>query len=570
MIYYYIPQNMAMRNKLEKILFLYRHDIAKSAFIAIAVCALYFSFFANLIPLKIANLKLIDGLYAARAAFGHVPVKATGAVLIAIDDESLKHIELRWPWPRGVIASIIKKISENKPSVIHTDLFFPGKGDREEQDTLLAKAIGDAGNVILASYIDNNGKHDIPDRLFAAQALSFGFVNKPRDPDNVLRRMRPFIFSKDHKDTLYPLSLKTAARALNIPQEEIAKRVPILKDNTAYIPFLKPGSGYTAIPVWHFLEEGKDVSEITGKMVFLGLTAGIFHDYYSTPFGIMPGVCVNINEALAYTNNNFFRYVAMPINIILTTFLIFMIILINTRLRASLGISLSIFTSVLFIIICILLFLRNVIVLDMFGLLFLTFIMTIATHGMKYITVTIENANLRKEAVTDGLTGLYVHRYFELKLKSELAKAITERTDLALVIFDVDHFKKINDTYGHEFGNVILKSVSGILKSNTKKNNTVARYGGEEFCVIAPNTNDSEVYSYAERIRALIEKAEFVSDSKDRVKITISAGAATTEKKPFVNHSDMTKAADAALYISKDSGRNRVTLSSAQTIADSV
>jgi diguanylate cyclase (GGDEF)-like protein len=205
------------------------------------------------------------------------------------------------------------------------------------------------------------------------------------------------------------------------------------------------------------------------------------------------------------------------------------------------------------------LFLRHIIT-DVSGALFLTVISTALIHAARSIRIAMDNIILKKEAITDGLTGLYLYRYFELQLKKEFKSALYSRRDLALVIYDIDHFKKINDTYGHEFGNVILKAIAKSLRDLSRKDNIMARYGGEEFCVIIPGMKRDDAIKYAERLRNMVGTLDFKTDKGENVKVTMSAGIAMIQDVSSKDHSDFIKAADSALYRSKNEGRNRISV----------
>lgn len=168
------------------------------------------------------------------------------------------------------------------------------------------------------------------------------------------------------------------------------------------------------------------------------------------------------------------------------------------------------------------------------------------------VALAIENARLYEEAVTDSLTGLYHHRYFELRLSEEIERAKRYAHPLSLIMIDIDHFKSINDRYGHQRGDVVLSSIANILRICTRKGDTVARYGGEEFAIIMPHISGKRAIAAAERLRKTIENIDFGG-----IKLTISIGVS------FFEHEAMTKEqiiklADNALYKAKKNGRNRV------------
>lgn len=162
-----------------------------------------------------------------------------------------------------------------------------------------------------------------------------------------------------------------------------------------------------------------------------------------------------------------------------------------------------------------------------------------------------KNEELRRLSVTDGLTGLANHRALMQRLHDEGTRHHRNASPFAVVMIDVDHFKKYNDTYGHPAGDEVLKGVANILRDSTRAVDCVARYGGEEFAVLMPDTACDEAMPFAERIRARVE-AEFLAD-----KITLSIGVAE-----FPKHADTPQAiiavADEAMYTAKRGGRNQV------------
>ena len=161
-------------------------------------------------------------------------------------------------------------------------------------------------------------------------------------------------------------------------------------------------------------------------------------------------------------------------------------------------------------------------------------------------------------ALRDGLTGLYNKRYFSNRLEQEFDRHKRHALPLSLIPIDLDHFKAVNDTYGHEAGDATLQHVARILKTNCRKNEVAARVGGEELCVLAVECLPEHAAAIAERLREHIEQ-EAVQWQGQTISITASFGvaAATPElEDPWAIY----RAADAALYRAKESGRNRVCL----------
>jgi len=176
------------------------------------------------------------------------------------------------------------------------------------------------------------------------------------------------------------------------------------------------------------------------------------------------------------------------------------------------------------------------------------------------IALSLEKVHLYEEveklSETDSLTGLYVHRYFQEKLETEIKRTARYGGKLSLVIGDIDHFKAVNDTYGHLAGDYILRTVAVILKNHTNELDSVARYGGEEFVIVLPDHDKEKAHAKAVKIRKEIEKYPFKYEDIS-IKITMSMGVAEYPGDAIARRSLIDKA-DKALYRAKEEGRNRV------------
>ena len=173
--------------------------------------------------------------------------------------------------------------------------------------------------------------------------------------------------------------------------------------------------------------------------------------------------------------------------------------------------------------------------------------------------MTIENARLYELSITDGMTRLFIHRYFQIRFDEEIKRSQRYNAPLSLVMTDIDHFKKFNDTYGHQVGDMVLIKVADIIRETIRNEVDIpCRYGGEEFAIIAPQTGFEDAKRMAERIRSAVENAELAGPNGKSLKITISLGISTypmnsKEKKELILK------ADSAMYRSKETGRNRAT-----------
>lgn len=164
---------------------------------------------------------------------------------------------------------------------------------------------------------------------------------------------------------------------------------------------------------------------------------------------------------------------------------------------------------------------------------------------------------LNMDANTDALTKCYNKAYFNNSLETEIKKCKVSGTPLSLVIFDLDHFKKLNDNYGHDAGDFVLKEISDVIRANgVREEDIFARYGGEEFCILLPKTNLKNAFEISERFRKTIEGHQFIYDGK-RLPVTTSIGVADY-RKGVLSGTDLFRRADEAVYISKNGGRNQV------------
>jgi diguanylate cyclase (GGDEF)-like protein len=168
--------------------------------------------------------------------------------------------------------------------------------------------------------------------------------------------------------------------------------------------------------------------------------------------------------------------------------------------------------------------------------------------------------NLNQAANTDPLTKCFNKGYFTEALEAEAKRAKVLATKLSLIFMDLDHFKKVNDTYGHEGGDFVLKEFTNLVRSIgvLKQKDIFARYGGEEFCLMMPGTSLEDAAQVAETLRGKVHAHEFNYEGK-RIPVTTSLGVAEL-RSDHDSPQDLVKAADKALYESKQGGRNRVTL----------
>jgi diguanylate cyclase (GGDEF)-like protein len=170
-----------------------------------------------------------------------------------------------------------------------------------------------------------------------------------------------------------------------------------------------------------------------------------------------------------------------------------------------------------------------------------------------------KNALLEQLSLTDTLTGLYNRRYFYDHISTHSANLKRHPGHFGCLMIDIDHFKSINDTYGHDVGDKILKRVSGIMTREMRKGEVLARFGGEEFIACLCEANEKEAIVAAERMRKAVENAHLTEDDNP-VMVTISIGGVVYPQQGLENSDNIIKAADEALYHAKKTGRNKVVI----------
>lgn len=181
---------------------------------------------------------------------------------------------------------------------------------------------------------------------------------------------------------------------------------------------------------------------------------------------------------------------------------------------------------------------------------------------------TINRARLLRSGFTDVLTGWNNRRYLSVRLSEELARARRERTGIYCLMLDIDHFKRVNDTWGHAAGDAVLRELAQRIESQVRASDVAARFGGEEFVVLLPNTEVASAKLLAERIRTAISKTPFGLPSGESVTVTVSIGISEVHPTPDDRDlktigDSLVARADVALYAAKSAGRDRVNVEAA-------
>ena len=165
---------------------------------------------------------------------------------------------------------------------------------------------------------------------------------------------------------------------------------------------------------------------------------------------------------------------------------------------------------------------------------------------------------LSHQALTDGLTGLYNYRHFWERADAELKRANRYAESLSCLMIDIDNFKRINDRFDHQFGDLILKRISTIIKAPLRATDILARYGGDEFSILLPNTDYEGTQVISKKIMERVRRVQFETKGTSSAKVTISLGVSSYPIDKIVDSSQLVEYADAALYEAKARGKDRI------------
>jgi len=544
---------------------------------AIALASLYTLLLPRVRFLNQQHLRSIDSFLEYRYQHSEKPDLINKIIIIDIEDISLSKIQQRWPINRDLYAIVLNNLNKNdanKPAVIGIDIAFVGKSDNQLYDTLFAEALNKADNVILGTYFNKNGKLVLPEPALTEAARAVGFVNYPRDPDFSIRRARPFIVNNDHgieytfvfkigsflgnldlKKTFYDKK-KNSLRLSTFDGELQEITLPLeQKSKTVRLNYFAKFDDFKVIPFWKMLDPNESTEIFKDKIVLIGTAMELLHDIHPTPLGSMPGLCVNANFLTSLLLNRFLLNIPTSANFFIFFILALIISMFTYRYSNLKGLLLSIilagfgfFISVIYI--------SKDIIFDYYGFLLITLVSFLSIASFKHLCIFIENTRLSKMAITDPLTGLFITRFYELKLNSEIRIAQNEKLALSLVMFEIDKFQDINNSFGYEFGNIVLKEVAASLKRNSRPSDIVSKLEGVRFSVILTRTNVDGAKKYADKIRKIIEETQFNWQEKT-VKVTVSAGVSAFSESTS-HPQDLHNLATKALTEAMAYGFNRV------------
>lgn len=502
-----------------------------------------------------------------------------GIVIIEISDYDIAKIG-QWPWPRSWHAAVTKALSDMGAKAIYFDILF-AEPSTEKDDLLLEQAVKGSEKVYLPFAFrlpatDMESAY-FPLKRFEPYLKGTGAINIFPDIDGVMRRI-PLIFGTDRgyqPHVVMKIALDyMGEKIVDVKPSYIllegprgAFKVPTDEKHQLLINW--PGRWKNTFRHYSFMDvltSYKDIidgqephikaDDIKDSICIIGATAIGLCDIKNVPcepsypgLGVMASALDNLlGGKLLYVPPAWVGIVILYLLSILPAF-----IMVGEKPFREMIIIMAIAIVYLFTDIV---FLKSNLRLELFTPLFGLSMSALVIGTYDFVRVALERKRFFKMAITDGLTSLYNVAYFKMNVSTEVMFAKADKTKkFSIIMTDVDHFKKFNDTYGHQVGDLVLKSVAATLKNSVRGLDVVARYGGEEMIILLRGTALAQAMDVAEKVRKNVENC-VVQDEKNTYKVTISLGV--SDFQPSDDVDTIIKRADEGLYLAKESGRNRV------------
>ena len=531
-------------------------------------------------------------------------IEDSNVAVIVIDDDSLDVLSKKygsWPWNRSAYADIINYLENDGADLIFLDFMFLGhQQGNEKNDKKLIDAVTKNRNVyiamnfdyrrnenspelplVLASNLDN--KSDITfdnfnfsnlrgtmDELFKG-TNNIGFINFARDDDGMSRRVPSFFV---YKERYYPYISMKLIQEYYLKHKIIQSRKFIINQNRQVVMGDKKiqldEEGFMIlnwfanrdiyeVPFWEVIEGKFDRGYFKDKIVCIGASANSLGDIKSTPLSqYYPGVKITATYLNNIFNDTEIKKMSADKNILITLGMILCLIVALIWIRSNWisGVIAIAFAFGYFLFTTIAMG-KDYLWIDCAYPLFLILITFTVVYILKFIKKSKDFERTYKLATTDGLTGLFNHRYFQEQMQANIYNSNRYENNFSLVLIDIDFFKKFNDTFGHQAGDEVLRTVAKILKKYVRASDVVCRYGGEEMTIILTNTNYEAAKAAAQKICDSVSSTTFTLIDNIDCNVTISLGVST-----YPEHgktpAELIEYADKCLYKAKENGRNQV------------
>lgn len=529
-------------------------------------------------------------------------------ILITIDDASYEYALDNigeWPLPRGLYADLVEFVEKQNPKMLAFDmLFVKSAKNNATEDAKLAKVFRKYDNLFTAMNFDYQSEDlrkptDLPGKLelkltdFASDVnfeensftnyrpiveslinstSNIGTVNISRSNDGILRKAPVLV--KYHENFYPQMSFLMAYNMLGDGSRELTlnengellfadRKIPLDKNGNAILNWYGESGSYQQIPLYKIIKKmnGENVQlnvDLNNKIIFVGMTANSLFDLKTTPTDkLFPGVEVLATYVNNILDNSFISKAPVWCTILLSVIISLIIGFITLKFASvSVMIFLTLLTYMGYTIFTFQMMKHFNLWVDLVSPLIFATIVFIAMLIVKYLIKSKDFEQQYKLATTDGLTGLYNHRYFQEQMTNALEHAKRYETEFSLIIIDIDFFKKFNDSFGHQCGDRVLRAVAQTLKKNVRATDIVCRYGGEEMSIILPNIGHQDALFTAQKLCKMVSEKEIHTNNDKTTNVTISLGVATYPQDAQTTQ-DLIKAADERLYYAKEHGRNQ-------------
>jgi len=479
------------------------------------------SYYSQSEALQKITLQSRDLFFKIRHLSSPVPEEVKEVALVAIDEESCQKLGVRWPWSRKIFAEMVDQLKKHGARVIGLNVSFTGlEGEDDAPSQALAQAIREHGLVVIGTTFDSENRLIQPNSKIAEAALKVGYLEKIVDPDYAIRRsylLRPYLTEKFSVGTdllfesSFPLQLAASAggsaarfdRELGLLTVGLPKRAIFTGSDGNYtINYLASEDDFEKIPAWKVIQGKLTASEAERKIVLVGLTSSLFSDTHPTPFGLMSGIAIHANELVSILSGRQLHFIPTQAAFFaawLAGILVLILFLLRRFLLACVGaavIFFGLFLGAQF------LFNRDF-VIDVFILLLGPLLGVASGITANSLKLLLENKGLATKVAQDKMTGLYTYDFLRERLDEEWKKCEKSKTPVSIVMMDLDRFKKINDTLGHEMGNEMIRRAASVIRESVRAYDVISRYGGDEFVVLLWHANFSEARAYRDRLRAM-------------------------------------------------------------------
>ncbi len=531
-------------------------------------------------------------------------------VIISVDDPSYEYIVEKfgtWPVPRDFWANLIKGLEVVNPKFIAFDLLFTKhlnaleKGDKE-----LIEAVRNNKNVYLSMNFDNYPKEiRIPpvlndnlkvelknDNIIKKSPIltftncrnamnelldvtsNFGFINVTRDDDGIIRYIAPLFY---YKNNYYPnLTTLIALKYLDIDPSKLeiknnklildqGHQIPLNPDGRAIVNWYGKEGTFEHISLWEVNDaiKNNDIDflkkKFENKIIYIGTTVTALSDIKSTPVSFMyPGVETHATFLNNILDNNFIVHFSYRADLFISVLLCF---LIGFCILKFDSVVYSVFSSIAIVVAYLII---TVLAMEFFNVwlgivlpMVAATIIFIAAYITKYLLKSKDYEHTYKLAVTDGLTELYNHRYFQEQMIMNVENVVRYGGCFSLILIDIDFFKKFNDKHGHQSGDAVLRQVAQTIKKNIRTSDIACRYGGEEMSIILTNTCKEDAIIVAKKVWSAVRERKFELADGNKANVTISVGVASMPENGD-SVEDLIEYSDKCLYKAKQDGRDRV------------